>query len=282
MKKILLTTMCLVVVTTMVFFVFSTIYAAEYTLLTPLPGTVDNAPIKLGDYLPAVFNLAIGIAAVMAFVAITWGGITYATSDAITGKAQGREWITNAIWGLLLVIGAWVILYTINPQILKFNLILETPNVQAGEPTVTAGGVGGVSMTSVEQASDATIRTDLTKAGFTFNHDMCTTQYQKNCTNVNNLPPNTVIALETLIKDCGCNIQITGGTETNTVHKTHGPGQTAVDLTSDSLTSWFVSKGFMRVGEKAASVKLSNGQVLNFLYEAAGEGSSTGNHWHKF
>ena len=143
MKKTLRTATYFTVIMIIVFYAFSTIYAAaadDYTLLVPLPGLPGSGVTALGTYLPAVFNLAIGIAAVMAFVAITWGGITYATSDAITGKAQGREWITNAIWGLLLVIGAWVILYTINPQILKFDLKLETPNVQAGEPTVTAGG----------------------------------------------------------------------------------------------------------------------------------------------
>jgi hypothetical protein len=102
-----------------------TVYAiGEYTPLAPLPGTTNpaTAQTNLETYIPGVFRLSMGIAAVMAFVMITFGGIMYATSDAISGKSQGREYVTNAVWGLLLVIGAWALLNTINPKILNFSL----------------------------------------------------------------------------------------------------------------------------------------------------------------
>ncbi|MCX6701865.1 MAG: hypothetical protein NTX96_01560 [Candidatus Zambryskibacteria bacterium] len=130
------------------FSVFSTTYAQgtptqpnnDYTVLAPLPGIGENgATTNLGTYLPAAFNIAIAVAAVLAFLVITYGGVLYATSDALSGKAQGREYIENAIYGLLLVIGAWVILYTINPQILDFNLSLPRPNIPT-IPTVVVGG----------------------------------------------------------------------------------------------------------------------------------------------
>ncbi len=126
----------------MVFSLWTVTYAVEdYTVLAPLPGIGDPATGKtdLQKYLPAAFKLGIGIAAALAFVMITLGGITYATSDAVFQKSQGKEWITNAIWGLLLVIGAWVILNTINPKILRFDLSLPKPEIKAGAPTVTAG-----------------------------------------------------------------------------------------------------------------------------------------------
>lgn len=114
---------------------------SDYAVLAPLPGIGENgAKTSLSSYLPAIFNLAIGIAAVLAFVMITFGGIMYATSDAITGKAQGREYLENAIWGLLLVIGAWVILNTINPKILDFKLTLTTPNVASNTSPGLSGG----------------------------------------------------------------------------------------------------------------------------------------------
>lgn len=134
------------IISLMMFSVFTVVYAQnEYTVLAPLPGTTncDVGPgcdqTSLQKYLPAIFNLSIGIAAAMAFVAITWGGILYATSDAIMGKEQGKEWITNAVWGLLLVIGAWAILNTINPNILEFNLSLERPSIKTGAPNISVG-----------------------------------------------------------------------------------------------------------------------------------------------
>jgi hypothetical protein len=114
----------------------------EYTPLQPLPGieASSEGTVALEKYLPGVFNLAIGVSAVLAFIVITWGGITYATSDALSGKSEGRKHIENGIYGLLLVIGAWVILYTINPQILNFNLIL--PKSSITEPSASGGTSG--------------------------------------------------------------------------------------------------------------------------------------------
>lgn len=136
------------------------VYAAgEYTVLAPLPGTTNcsnntinqtsnnsatQCKTDFSTYLPAAFNLAIGLAGVLAFTMITYGGFRYMTSDALTGKEEGRGIIENALWGLLLVIGAYVILYTINPQILAFTLQLPTPQIQnqngvfAVTPGVTA------------------------------------------------------------------------------------------------------------------------------------------------
>ena len=135
--------------------VFSVAHAQLDTTYVPL-APLDNAGVpatsKLSEYIPAVFKLSIGIAAVLAFVMITFGGIMYATSDAITGKSAGREYITNALWGLLLVLGAYAILYTINPKILKFDLNLQRPTITtpAGAAvavggTIAGGGTGAVS-----------------------------------------------------------------------------------------------------------------------------------------
>lgn len=113
----------------------------EYTVLVPLPntttcGTGAETPAgcksTLTQYLPAAFNLIVGIAVALAFVMITFGGVMYATSDAISGKSQGREYIENALWGLLLVIGSYTILYTLNPQILDFTLDINRAPATTG------------------------------------------------------------------------------------------------------------------------------------------------------
>jgi len=136
MKKISKTLIRLLTLLILMFSVFTTVYAQlpDYNLLAPLPGTEKTGCAKppctdLQTYIPGLINWSMGVAAVMAFVVIVGGGIIYMTSDAIQGKTQGREWGERAIWGLLLVIGAWVILNTINPQILNFTLTIPRPTI---------------------------------------------------------------------------------------------------------------------------------------------------------
>ncbi len=128
----------------MSFFVFASNSFAQntqnYTVLQPLPGIGDTTggQITLAQYLPAAFNLLVGIALALAFIFITIGGITYATSDSMTGKNDGKNYIYNAVVGIILVIGSYVILYTINPQILTFSInLLGAPATTAPVTTVT-------------------------------------------------------------------------------------------------------------------------------------------------
>ncbi len=125
---------------------FSVTFAiGDYTVLVPLPGIGESdGKTNLETYLPAAFNLAIAISAIMAFVMITFGGIMYATSDAISGKSQGREYVTDAIWGLLLVLGAYAILWTINPRILNFDLDVQQIDTTTPTATVSSGTVSQV------------------------------------------------------------------------------------------------------------------------------------------
>jgi hypothetical protein len=108
--------------------------AADYTLLAPLPGltTVPNTN-PLGTYIPFIFNLLIGLATVAAVLMIVFGGFQYMTTDAIQGKSAGRERIKNAIFGLVLVISAWLILYTINPKLLELNLNIDSVTIRETE-----------------------------------------------------------------------------------------------------------------------------------------------------
>jgi hypothetical protein len=78
-----------------------------------------------------MFTIAIGIAGVLAVIMIMVGGIEYITADTLGGKAGGKEKINNAIIGLLLAIGAYIILYTVNPNALQFKL----GNISAVTPT---------------------------------------------------------------------------------------------------------------------------------------------------
>jgi hypothetical protein len=267
------------IVSLMLFCAFSTVSAQlqDYTTLAPLPGVKPTT--NLTDYLPNVFNLSIGIAAVLAFIVITIGGVLYATTDALSGKSQGREYITNAIWGLLLVIGSYVILYTINPQILDFSVAINQSNIKVSAPTVTAG----TPMTQEQIAADQAVRSRLEAGGIGLKAP-CLQGQVTGCVNVNGLPDSAIDGLITLKTACGCTIFLTGGTEPG-AHQTHGVGAPIVDIRPDVNLNKFISgnANTPQDGYSAPGGKTWKNHHAFFTYESAGGnagGTSTGNHWH--
>jgi hypothetical protein len=118
--------------------------------LAPLPGFPSNQPTNLGDFLRGFFRVLIVVAGILAFIMIVIGAITWASSDAISGKGEGKQMIQDAILGLVLALGAWVILNTINPN-LASNLGITIPTVYINpefEPETGIGtGANGESIT---------------------------------------------------------------------------------------------------------------------------------------
>lgn len=103
----------------------------EYTPLVIVPGLNDpeSGGSKLPSYLSNLFMFAISIAGVLAVIVIVIGGIRYISSDAISGKSEGKAMIKEAVWGLVLAMLAWLLLYTINPALLRTTLNLQDPEI---------------------------------------------------------------------------------------------------------------------------------------------------------
>ncbi len=110
----------------------------EYTLLAPIPlngpGSGESETTNAATFLPGLFKLMIGIATALAVIMLIFGGIKYMSTDAIGGKSDARATIENAIWGLLLAISAWLILYTINPKLVEFNLNIPVQEITTALP----------------------------------------------------------------------------------------------------------------------------------------------------
>ncbi len=77
---------------------------------------------NLSDFLSQAFQFGLAIAAALAVVMIVWGGVEIMLSESVFKKSEGKQRIQDAIWGLLLALFSWLILYTINPAILNFKL----------------------------------------------------------------------------------------------------------------------------------------------------------------
>ena len=101
----------------------------QYVLLSPFSTSLVNVdtagPNALEKYLNLMIKIIIGLSAVLAMVMIFMGGIEYMTSEVISNKEHGKERIRNALFGLLLALGSYVLLNTINPDLLKTSLNIE-------------------------------------------------------------------------------------------------------------------------------------------------------------
>ena len=107
----------------------------QYNLIEPLPGIqqVKDFPDFLSRFIP--FLLA--FAALAAFVQIVRGGIQRAVSGgnpSAIGEANDIIW--KAILGLVLAFSAYLILYTINPDLVSLNFFPEHLEIA---PTTTGG-----------------------------------------------------------------------------------------------------------------------------------------------
>ena len=109
-----------------------------------LLGTTIDTRTGLGAYLNTLYTAGIAIATGLAVLMIVFGGIQYVSSDAINGKSEGKAKIQDAILGLLLAFMSYILLNTLNPDLLNNDLTLE--NVQLSGASLVAGGLpqGGV------------------------------------------------------------------------------------------------------------------------------------------
>lgn len=61
------------------------------------------------------YEISLGVVAALAFGILIYGAILYSVSGAVSTQAEAREWINGALWGLVLLLAAYLILYNINP-----------------------------------------------------------------------------------------------------------------------------------------------------------------------
>ncbi|CAN5138715.1 hypothetical protein BH11PAT3_BH11PAT3_0040 [soil metagenome] len=244
---------------------------AEYQMLAPVPQLLNPKTGKadLATFLPAVVKLMIGLAIAFALLKIFQGGIMYLSTDAFSGKSEGRKVITDALIGLLLTIGAYTLLYTINPRLVKFTLAI--PNNQTAVDSYT--GVNGNGLDSVSSTyptnwvdgkvwdDDKQVRKTLSDGRIGFNANNCVKIGEKGCTSVYGLTTPVGDKLLDLQKKCeswknSCRVIITGGTE----YWLHGNRSTDINKNPTSHKPW---KGMV------VDLSLGNQPLHDFL-EAKG------------
>lgn len=76
----------------------------------------------IGQYIVGIYKWMLLVAGIIATIMIILGGFTYLTSGGNATRAgEGKERITSAIFGLILLLGSYMLLYLINPGLVEFR-----------------------------------------------------------------------------------------------------------------------------------------------------------------
>lgn len=96
--------------------------------VAPTPvGTFDVSSGKmisnlLPRYIRSLYNYGLAIAGILATIVLMGGGVIWMMSGGDSGKvSQAKELITGSISGLLILVVAWIILNTINPNLVNLK-----------------------------------------------------------------------------------------------------------------------------------------------------------------
>jgi len=73
-------------------------------------------------FIANLYKFAVSIAILLAVIFIVWGGIRYMTTDVAGGKSAGKSAIQNALFGLIVVLGSFILLNTINPDLINLRM----------------------------------------------------------------------------------------------------------------------------------------------------------------
>jgi len=215
--------------------------SSDYTLLAPIGDMKTFTTNDIGKYFNMIFKLAIGLCIAIAVVMIVITGIQYMGDESVFGKVEAKSKITGAILGILIAVGSYALLNTIDPHLLGTDGLTIYPamadissDVPQAQPSQGQDYVGTSYKYKDPFPSDQSTRTKLASMGITVNTPMCTWVGQTGCASVYGLDTSFVEKLKTTCQNCQLNIS--EGTafwlHTQNSLKIHYPGGFTVDLSS--------------------------------------------------
>jgi hypothetical protein len=83
----------------------------------------NDQSVNLNSMLSTAFTMALSVGAILAVLRIAYAGYLYmGQADMWSTKGHAKEVFQNAIIGLLILFGIWLILNQINPDILQLDI----------------------------------------------------------------------------------------------------------------------------------------------------------------
>ncbi len=214
------------------FLIFSSSAHAIYTYkpMEKIPG-FESAATDFPTYLLSIVKFAIWTVGIAALLMIIIGGFMYITSAGNTSRMDSaKRVIFDALYGLIVALAAWLLLYVINPDLAKVNISLKAV-------TVTAPAVPSIPpappVTPGETYANAEAVAKLSAAGISvISTGNCSDRNNSSCTSLEGIPKSTIDNLINLKRGSGCDFDVTGGTEVG--HASHGSGRSVVDISENS------------------------------------------------
>jgi hypothetical protein len=117
-------------------------HAASFNLA--IPGNIDtSATPSPAGFIANFYQFGMVLAGILAFVVIVYAGVKYAISRGNpTQQGDATDRLTQAFLGILLLVGAYIILFVLNPGLTKLELprLVQIDRSQTAEPVQTFEG----------------------------------------------------------------------------------------------------------------------------------------------
>ncbi|MCK4892111.1 MAG: hypothetical protein KAS78_05575 [Candidatus Pacebacteria bacterium] len=114
--------------------------AAGYTLLVKIPG-IQHENVNMSLYLVGIYNFLLSIVGIVAVMMLIVGGMRLITAAGNSAAlSDGKDIISNAIVGLLLALLSWVVVSTINPDVLYIKAPVDK-NLVTWNPKCTSSNI---------------------------------------------------------------------------------------------------------------------------------------------
>ena len=159
----------------------STALAQGFIPLAPIPGLTDPGTAtsiinanSFASFFNNLYKYSIGLASALAVIMIIWGGLEISTQDSVSQQSKGRERITQAILGLILVLSPVLVFSIINPSILNLSIGITPLGTVTGASIPTGGG--GTQTPVVDPGTATATAAGCTVTGTLLKTAICPTQ----------------------------------------------------------------------------------------------------------
>lgn len=107
------------------------IAAEVYKPLVGIPGLDPSGNYTLPEYINAVYAIIVGLGAVYGVFKIAFIGFKYSLSESIIAKVDARSEISGVLLGLFILLIPYIVLFTINPDLVKMDVLKDLGKIKS-------------------------------------------------------------------------------------------------------------------------------------------------------
>jgi|GEM_PF-3617081 len=97
----------------------------DFIEIVPIPDIPYDEGLTFAEYVNQFFRLSVIIGAILAVIMLVYGGFEYMTGVKAGDKKSGLDRVRGAIIGLVLLLSVYLLLYVINPCILRITAFTD-------------------------------------------------------------------------------------------------------------------------------------------------------------